>query len=114
VVGVCVALDEVVQGDNHIRAALTFDATPSEVREVILQSTIYAGMPRCLRAAAILERVLEEQGRIAEFTETQLPLPSGTGPAGYPYSPRFAARALRYRLRFSRDATAEATHTHAQ
>jgi alkylhydroperoxidase/carboxymuconolactone decarboxylase family protein YurZ len=75
VVGVCVALDETVQGENHQRAALIFGATPREVLEVILQTTIYAGMPRCLRAAAILERILEEQGRLAELTETQLPLP---------------------------------------
>jgi alkylhydroperoxidase/carboxymuconolactone decarboxylase family protein YurZ len=75
VVGVCVVLDEVTQGENHLRAALTFGATPREVLEVVLQSTIYCGMPRCLRAAAILERILEEQGRIAELTETQLPLP---------------------------------------
>lgn len=76
VVGICVALDERIQGENHIRAALMFGATPREVLEVAFQSTIYCGMPRCLRAAAILERVLEEQGRIAELTETQLPLPT--------------------------------------
>ena len=76
VVGVCVALDEMVQGENHLRAALTFGATAREVLEVILQSTIYAGMPRCLRAAAILERILEEQDRIGELTESQLPLPA--------------------------------------
>lgn len=32
-------------------------------------------MQRCLRAAAILERILEEQDRIGELTNTQLPLP---------------------------------------
>ena len=75
VVGVCVVLDEVTQGENHLRAALSFGATPREVLEVVLQSTTYCGMPRCLRAAAILERILEEQGRITELTETQLTLP---------------------------------------
>ncbi len=75
VVGVCVALDETVQGENHIRAALMLGATPREVLEVALQSTAYCGMPRCLRASAILERVLQEQGRLTELTETQLPLP---------------------------------------
>ena len=78
VVGVCVVLDEMIQGENHQRAALTFGATPREVLEVVLQSTIYAGMPRCLRAAGILERILEEQGRIAELTETQLSLPTSS------------------------------------
>ena len=43
--------------------------------EVILQSTIYAGMPRFVRVVALLQRVLEEQGRLGELTETQLPLP---------------------------------------
>ena len=81
VVGVCVVLDEVTQGENHQRAALTFGATPREIFEVVLQSTIYAGMPRCLRAAAILERILEEQGRMAELTDTQLPLSSGNSSA---------------------------------
>ncbi len=76
VVGVCVVLDEMTQGENHIRAALMLGATPREILEVALQSTIYAGMPRCLRAAGILERILKEQGRMAELTETQLPLPT--------------------------------------
>ena len=76
VVGVCVALDETVQGENHLRAALMLGATPREVMEVVLQSTVYCGMPRCLRASTILERILKEQGRTAELTGTQLPLPS--------------------------------------
>jgi alkylhydroperoxidase/carboxymuconolactone decarboxylase family protein YurZ len=74
-VGMCTVLDEEIQGENHIRAALFLGATPREVLEVTLQSTIYGGMPRSLRAAAILERVLEEQGRTDELTETRLPLP---------------------------------------
>lgn len=74
VVGVCIALDELPQNENHIRAALMFGATPREVLEVRLQSTVFCGMPRSLRAAAILERALKEQGRTAEITTTQLPL----------------------------------------
>jgi alkylhydroperoxidase/carboxymuconolactone decarboxylase family protein YurZ len=74
-VGMCTVIDEQIQNENHIRAALILGATPREVLEVTLQSTIYCGMPRSLRAAAILERVLEEQGRTHELTETRLPLP---------------------------------------
>lgn len=74
-VGMCTVIDEQVQNENHIRAALMLGASPREVLEVTLQSTIYAGMPRSLRAAAILERVLEEQGRTNELTDTRLPLP---------------------------------------
>ncbi len=76
VVGVCTALDEMMQGENHVRAALALGATPREVQEVAVQSTQYWGMPRSLRTMAILERVLREQGRMAELTDTQLPLPA--------------------------------------
>ncbi|MGZ8212406.1 MAG: carboxymuconolactone decarboxylase family protein [Burkholderiales bacterium] len=74
-VGMCTVLDEQIQGENHIRAALFLGATRREVLEVTLQSTIYGGMPGSLRAAAILERVLKEQGRTNELAETRLPLP---------------------------------------
>ena len=75
VVGVCTALDEMVQGENHVRAALALGAKPREVHEVAVQSTQYWGMPRSLRTMAILERVLREQGRMAELVDTQLPMP---------------------------------------
>lgn len=76
VVGVCTALDEMPQNENHIRNALMLGATPREVMEVTVQSTQYWGMPRSLRAMSQLENVLREQGRLAELTETQLPLPA--------------------------------------
>ena len=76
VVGICTALDEMTQGENHVRAALALGATPREVQEVAVQSTQYWGMPRSLRTMAILERVLKAQGRMAELTDTQLPLPA--------------------------------------
>lgn len=75
VVGVCTALDEMAQGENHVRAALMLGATPREVQEVAAQSTQYWGMPRSLRTMTTLERVLREQGRLGELTDTQLPLP---------------------------------------
>jgi alkylhydroperoxidase/carboxymuconolactone decarboxylase family protein YurZ len=75
VVGACVVLDETVQGENHLRAALLLGATPREIIEVIFHSTIYGGMPRSLRAARQFDRILTELGRTAELTETQLPLP---------------------------------------
>jgi alkylhydroperoxidase/carboxymuconolactone decarboxylase family protein YurZ len=76
VVGVCTALDELVQGVNHVRAALMLGATPREVQEVAVQSTQYWGMPRSLRLMQLLDSVLKEQGREAELTETQLPMPA--------------------------------------
>jgi alkylhydroperoxidase/carboxymuconolactone decarboxylase family protein YurZ len=73
-VGICTVLDEEPQNYNHLRAALRFGATPREVLEVTLQSTIYCGMPRSLRAGRMLMKILEHRGRTAEITETQLSL----------------------------------------
>ncbi len=75
VVGVCTALDEMIQNENHVRNALLLGATPREVHEVAVQSTQYWGMPRSLRVMTLLDRVLRQQGREAELTDTQLPLP---------------------------------------
>ncbi|MBI4204841.1 MAG: carboxymuconolactone decarboxylase family protein [Betaproteobacteria bacterium] len=63
VIGELFVMGEFVQIENHIRNALIHGATPREVLEVILQSTIYAGMPRFVRVVALLQRVLEEDGR---------------------------------------------------
>jgi alkylhydroperoxidase/carboxymuconolactone decarboxylase family protein YurZ len=73
-VGICTVIDEQAQAYNHQKAALRFGATPREVLEVTLQSTIYCGMPRSLRGMRLLLRILEEEGRTSEVTETQLSL----------------------------------------
>ena len=75
VIGEVMVMGEFIQAENHIRNALTHGASPREVLEVILQSTIYVGMPRFVRAVALIERVLKELGRFDEITNTQLPLP---------------------------------------
>ena len=75
VVGELFVMGDFHQAENHIRNALAQGATPREVLEVILQSTIYAGMPRFVRFVAILESILEKEGRLSEITKTQLPLP---------------------------------------
>jgi alkylhydroperoxidase/carboxymuconolactone decarboxylase family protein YurZ len=75
IVGELFVVGEFHQAENHIRNALQHGASGREVLEVILQSTIYAGMPRFVRFVTILEHALEEQGRLHEITETQLPLP---------------------------------------
>jgi alkylhydroperoxidase/carboxymuconolactone decarboxylase family protein YurZ len=74
IVGELFVAGEFHQAENHIRNALQHGASPREVLEVILQSTIYAGMPRFVRFVTILERALEEQGRLHEITETKLPM----------------------------------------
>lgn len=75
VIGELMVMGEFIQAENHIRNALTHGATPREVMEVVLQSTVYVGMPRFVRAVALVERVLKELGRFDEITNTQLPLP---------------------------------------
>jgi alkylhydroperoxidase/carboxymuconolactone decarboxylase family protein YurZ len=80
IVGELYVMGEFHQAEHHIRNALTGGATPREVLEVILHSTIYAGMPRFVRFIGILERALEEQGRLHEITETQPPLPDTDTP----------------------------------
>ena len=74
IVGELFVAGEFHQAENHIRNALQHGASPREVLEVILQSTIYAGMPRFVRFVTLLERALEEQGRLHEITETRLPI----------------------------------------
>jgi 4-carboxymuconolactone decarboxylase len=44
----------------HVRAALRNGLTPEEIREVILHTAVYAGLPAANSAFAIAQRVLEE------------------------------------------------------
>ena len=62
-VGNCLALNEPVQLQNHMRGALLHGATPREVLEVIVHSTAYVGMPTILHTVGMLERVLKEENR---------------------------------------------------
>jgi 4-carboxymuconolactone decarboxylase len=47
----------------HVRAALRNGLTPDEIKEVLLQSAIYCGVPAANRAFAVAQRVLAEEGR---------------------------------------------------
>jgi 4-carboxymuconolactone decarboxylase len=75
VIGEFYVMNELYQPEAHMRGILALGASPREILEVILQSTIYGGMPRFNRFIATLEKVLEEQGRLPEITDGQLPLP---------------------------------------
>jgi 4-carboxymuconolactone decarboxylase len=44
----------------HLRAALRNGLTPDEIKEVLLQTAIYCGVPAANSAFAIAQRVLEE------------------------------------------------------
>jgi 3-oxoadipate enol-lactonase/4-carboxymuconolactone decarboxylase len=46
----------------HVRAALGNGLTPDEIKEVLLQSAIYCGVPAANSAFAIAQQVLEEEG----------------------------------------------------
>jgi 3-oxoadipate enol-lactonase/4-carboxymuconolactone decarboxylase len=45
----------------HVRAALRNGLTQDEIKEVLLQSAIYCGVPAANRAFAIAQGVLDEQ-----------------------------------------------------
>ena len=46
----------------HLRAALRNGLTPDQIREVLLHTAVYAGVPAANRAFAIAARVLAEAG----------------------------------------------------
>ena len=46
----------------HVRAALRVGVTPEEIREVLLHTAVYAGVPAANTAFAIAQRVLAEAG----------------------------------------------------
>lgn len=48
----------------HIRAAIRNGLTVDEIREVLLQSAVYAGVPAANSAFAVAQRVLREDGLI--------------------------------------------------
>jgi alkylhydroperoxidase/carboxymuconolactone decarboxylase family protein YurZ len=66
-VGVCLALNEPVQLENHIRGSMLFGASAREVLEVVVQSTAYCGMPTTVQVVRLVERVAKEEGRATEL-----------------------------------------------
>ena len=47
---------------THVKAALRNGLSPEQIREVLLQVAVYAGVPAANRAFAIAQRVLSEVG----------------------------------------------------
>lgn len=45
----------------HVRAALRIGLTPDEIKEVLLQSAIYCGVPAANGAFAVAQAVLDEE-----------------------------------------------------
>jgi alkylhydroperoxidase/carboxymuconolactone decarboxylase family protein YurZ len=54
--------DPARQLPNHIRTALRVGATKEEVLEVILQSAIYAGMPKMIEAMRVYRDLMKDLG----------------------------------------------------
>ncbi|HEX6196084.1 MAG TPA: 4-carboxymuconolactone decarboxylase [Jiangellaceae bacterium] len=54
----------------HVRAALRNGVTDAEIREVLLHTAVYAGVPAANRAFAIAQRVLAEEG-VIEAADTE-------------------------------------------
>jgi 4-carboxymuconolactone decarboxylase len=55
-----VALNRPEELAMHLRAALRNGLTPDEIKEILLQSAIYCGVPAANSAFAIAQEVLEE------------------------------------------------------
>ena len=55
-----VALNRMEELELHVRAALRNGLTPKEIKEVLLHSAIYCGVPAANAAFAVAQRVLEE------------------------------------------------------
>jgi len=60
-----VALNRLDELAMHVRAALRNGLTPDEIKEVLLQSAIYCGVPAANAAFAVAQKVLEEPGTAA-------------------------------------------------
>jgi alkylhydroperoxidase/carboxymuconolactone decarboxylase family protein YurZ len=50
----------------HTRAALRNGLTSAEIREVVLQAGLYAGIPASVAAFEVIKRTLREAGALAE------------------------------------------------
>ena len=48
----------------HVRAAITNGLTPDEIREVILHTAVYAGVPAANSAIALAQQTLQDLGEI--------------------------------------------------
>lgn len=62
VLGEAIVLGAELQIPNHIRSAMRVGATQVEILEVILQSCIYAGMPRMMVAMKAYRKLARDLG----------------------------------------------------
>ncbi|HKA45498.1 MAG TPA: carboxymuconolactone decarboxylase family protein [Burkholderiales bacterium] len=67
VVGNCLAIGESTQSRGHMRGAMRNGASPREVIEVILMTSVNFGMPPALHALEAFVQIMAEDGRLAEI-----------------------------------------------
>ncbi len=60
---ILVALGREEELAMHVRAALRLGLSPEEIKEVLLHSAIYCGVPAANGAFAVAQRVLDEVGQ---------------------------------------------------
>ena len=60
-IGMLVALNRGAELRLHLRAALTNGVTRDEIKEMLLQTGVYCGVPACLEAFKIATEVFAEQ-----------------------------------------------------
>jgi 4-carboxymuconolactone decarboxylase len=56
-----VALNRMEELALHVRAALRNGLTPNEIKEVLLHTAVYCGVPAANAAFAVAQRVLDEE-----------------------------------------------------
>ena len=57
-----VALNRMDELGMHVRAALRNGLTPEEIKEVLLHSAVYCGVPAANAAFAVAQQVLDDEG----------------------------------------------------
>jgi 4-carboxymuconolactone decarboxylase len=67
--GILTALNRRHELGVHVRGALNNGVTPEEIREVLLQAAVYAGVPAGMDAFRIAEESLAQQGIDVESIE---------------------------------------------
>ena len=59
-IAILTALGRGPQLKNHVKGAIANGATPEEIREVILHTLLYAGIPAAVEATRVAEEALKE------------------------------------------------------
>lgn len=63
-VAILTALNRPAQLKNHVEGALNNGCTPAELKEILLHTAVYCGLPAATDAFRVAEDVLREQGLV--------------------------------------------------